>query len=96
MLGYTEAEAKQLYGEVDNIIIPWTISGKARIEAKERGFTKIVAERSSGKILGVHMIGQGASDLISIAVPIINTGSTIRDLESWIFPHPTIGELFAL
>jgi len=96
MLGYTEAEAKQLYGEVDNIIIPWTLSGKARIEGKERGFTKIVAERGSGKILGVHMIGQGASDLISIAVPIINTGSTIRDLESWIFPHPTIGELFGL
>ncbi len=96
MLGYTEEQAKQLFGEVDNIIIPWTLSGKARIEGKERGFTKMVIERSSGKILGVHILGHGASDLVSIAVPIINTGSTIEDLKSWIFPHPTIGELFGL
>ncbi len=95
-LGYSEEESKKLYKDVDNIIIPWTMSGKARIEGKERGYNKIIIERSTGKILGVHIIGAGASDLISIAVPIINQGCTVSDLRSWIFPHPTIGELFAL
>ncbi len=95
-LGYTELEAKQLYpNDVDTIIVPWTKSGKARLEGKERGYNKIIIKSSTGQIIGIHMIGHGASELISVALGIIKQGSTIEDLRSWIFPHPTLAELFS-
>lgn len=96
-IGWSLKEAKAEFGEdaIESIEINWASNGKARISGHERGMTQWIIEKSSQKILGCNIIGQNASDLISIIVPIVNQGLSIEDTKHWIYPHPTIGEIFA-
>ncbi len=94
-IGLTSNHAKEKYGEIEEIIIPWASNGKARLSGHERGQTKWIIRKDDKKVLGCHLIGHGASDLISIVVPIINMNLNTDQMMSWIYPHPTIGEIFA-
>lgn len=95
-IGLNTVEALDKYpGQVEEMIIPWASNGKARLAGHERGQTKWIIHKDNKKILGCHLIGHSASDLISIVVPIINMELSIEETKSWIYPHPTIGEIFA-
>lgn len=97
-IGLNSKEAVSKFGEseTEDILINWASNTKARISHCERGLTKLVIHKSTQEILGCHIWGKNATDLISIAIPIINQRLKIKDLERMIFPHPTIGEIFAL
>lgn len=69
-------------------------SGKALAMDEPEGFVKILAD-SEGKVLGVHILGAGASDLISEATLAIKLGLRVKDLYDTIHAHPTLPELLA-
>jgi dihydrolipoamide dehydrogenase len=66
--------------------------GKAHVTGELDGLVKVVAEASSGRILGVHMLGTHAEDLIAEATLAVRLGLTLRDLADTIHPHPTMSE----
>ena len=66
--------------------------GKAHAMGEIAGFVKLIAEESSDKLIGAHIIGPHASDLIGEAALAIKTGLTIRDIADTIHAHPTLAE----
>jgi dihydrolipoamide dehydrogenase len=93
MVGMTEQEAKAKYK--DNIIIgrfPYTASGKAMTIGERNGFVKIIAEPRYNEILGVHIIGPQATELIAEAALAIKLECTAEELANTIHAHPTLSE----
>ncbi len=91
-VGLTEAEAKnQGY---DPIVgrFPFTALGRAVAVGETDGFVKVVADKESEQILGVHMVGADVTDLISEAALAIEMGATLDDLALTVHPHPTLPE----
>ncbi|HXS15612.1 MAG TPA: dihydrolipoyl dehydrogenase, partial [Polyangiaceae bacterium] len=60
--------------------------------AETDGFVKVIADEQSGRILGVHIVGPSASDLISEAALAVEMVATAEDMALTIHPHPTLGE----
>lgn len=56
------------------------------------GFVKVVTEVRSGRVVGIHICGPSASDLISEAVLALETVATAEDIALSVHPHPTLGE----
>jgi len=73
---------------------PWTASGGALAlnAAGSQGQTVVVSERGSGLLLGVHIAGPGASELIGEAALALEMGATAEDVAATIHPHPTLSE----
>lgn len=91
--GLTEEQSREKYG--DDIRIgkfPFAFNGKALGMGEKEGFTKVITDTKYGEILGVHIIGPHATDMISEAVLAIQSELTIEDLEAAIHPHPTLAE----
>jgi dihydrolipoamide dehydrogenase len=74
----------------------WTENAKARISGGERGYARFIFESSTRRILACSLIGHSATDLISIAVPLIHLNLSYEEIQNMVFPHPTLGELFVL
>lgn len=91
--GMTEAEAKAK-GFNDLIIgkFPFGANGRAVSMMETDGFVKMIADKKTHVLLGVHIVGPEASNLISEAVLAIEMGARIEDLALSIHPHPTLGE----
>lgn len=91
-VGMTEEEAqehgyKPLVGK-----FPFTASGRALTTDKTDGFIKVVADEKTKRVLGVHLVGPQASDLISEAALAIKMGATLANVAETIHPHPTYPE----
>lgn len=91
-VGLTEGEAKRK--GYDPIVgkFPFTALGRAIAVGETDGFVKVVAERESERILGVHMVGADVTDFISEAALAIEMGATLDDLALTVHPHPTLPE----
>lgn len=90
--GITEQDAKQQGLEVKVGRFPFSILGRAMSIGETDGFVKCVTDKSSGRIVGIHIVGPSASDLISEAVLALETVTTAEDMAMSIHPHPTLGE----
>ena len=73
---------------------PFMASGRAKAMDNVDGFVKVLANPESGKLLGVHIIGPFASELISEAVTILSFGGSIEDVALTMHAHPTLSEAF--
>lgn len=71
---------------------PFTASGKATAAGERDGFVKIIADATTDKILGVHIVGANASEMIGGMVVARNLGATASDTMKSVFPHPTMSE----
>lgn len=91
--GMTEAEAKAK-GFNDLLIskFPFAANGRATSMMETDGFVKMIADAKTHVLLGVHIVGPEASNLISEAVLAIEMGARLEDLALSIHPHPTLGE----
>lgn len=69
-------------------------NAKARCSDHNTGFIKIIIDKSTQKIIGAHIVGERATDLILHAEFLIQKEATIKDIQKLIHPHPTFGELF--
>ncbi len=91
-VGLTEAKAKEMGFDVKLGKFPFSASGKARILGEEEGFVKIVSEAKYDEILGVHIIGPHATELIAEACVAMQLESTADELGRTMHAHPTVSE----
>ncbi|MGI8748791.1 MAG: FAD-dependent oxidoreductase, partial [Deinococcus sp.] len=91
-VGLTEAAAREQGLEVRSGQFPFAANGRALGHGDSRGFVKVVADAGSDRILGVHMIGPGVSELISEAVSVMEFGGSAEDLARTVHAHPTLSE----
>ncbi len=73
---------------------PFMASGRARAMDQVDGFVKVLANPDSGRILGVHIIGPSASELISEAVTVMSFDGSVEDIALTMHAHPTLSEAF--
>ncbi len=91
-VGLTEAKAREMGYEVKLGKFPFSASGKARILGEEEGFVKIVSEAKYDEILGLHIIGPHATELIAEACVAMQLESTAEELGRTMHAHPTVSE----
>jgi dihydrolipoamide dehydrogenase len=91
-VGLTEAQAKAQGHEVRVGSFPFRALARARMAGEIEGFVKIVAEKKYDEILGVHIIGPRATELIAEAVMALRMEVTIEELVKTIHAHPTMSE----
>ena len=91
-VGLTEAKAREQGYDVKIGKFPFSASGKARILGEEEGFVKIVGEGKYDEILGVHIIGAHATELIAEACVAMQLESTAEELGRTMHAHPTVSE----
>jgi dihydrolipoamide dehydrogenase len=91
-VGLTEAKAKELGHDVKVGKFPFTANSRASIVGQHDGFVKIVTDAKHGEILGVHIIGPTATELIAESVVALEMECTAEDLANIIHAHPTLSE----
>ncbi|MCU1262518.1 MAG: dihydrolipoamide dehydrogenase [Bryobacterales bacterium] len=91
-VGLTETQAKEKGHKVKIGKFPFVANSKATILGSHDGFVKVVADEQHGEILGVHIIGPQAFELIAEAVTAMEAEATVETMMSTIHAHPTIYE----
>jgi len=91
-VGLTEESAKQDGIAVKKGLFPWQASGRAIANGRDEGFTKLLFDAESGRILGGGIVGTHAGDLIGEVALAIEMGADAVDIGKTIHPHPTLGE----
>ena len=91
-VGLTEAKAKELGYDVKVGKFPFTANSRASIVGSHDGFVKIVTDKKYGEILGVHIIGPNATELIAESVVALELECTAEHLANIIHAHPTLSE----
>ena len=91
-VGLTETQAREAGYNVKIGKFPFTANSRASIVGQHEGFIKIVSDSDYGEILGVHIIGPQATELIAEAVAAMELEATVEDLVWTIHAHPTLAE----
>ncbi|MCB5262141.1 MAG: dihydrolipoyl dehydrogenase [Candidatus Cloacimonetes bacterium] len=91
-VGLTEAEAKETYGEIIIGKFPFSASGKAMAMSATQGFVKSIARKDTGALVGMHIIGPQAAELIAQGAIMISNHMTAESIEDIVFAHPTLSE----
>jgi dihydrolipoamide dehydrogenase len=94
-VGLTEEEAKKRGEKVVTGRFPFAASGKAKGLGEEDGFVKWVAREGDRRLLGAHIIGPYATELLAPAIVALDRGLTGEQFAESIFPHPTLSETLA-
>jgi len=91
-VGLTEAQAKAKGYDVRTGVFPFKALARARMAGEIDGFVKIVAEKKYDEVLGVHIIGPRATELVAEAVLALRLECTVEELVKTIHAHPTMSE----
>jgi dihydrolipoamide dehydrogenase len=91
-VGLTEAEAKQKGHEVKVGRFPFVANGRALSVGEPDGFVKMIGDAKTGRLLGVHIVGVEASNLIAECALAIEMGAQVEDLALTVHAHPTLPE----
>jgi dihydrolipoamide dehydrogenase len=91
-VGLTEAQAKEKGYEIKVGKFPFAGNSKATILGSHDGFVKIVSDAKYGEILGVHILGPQATELIAEAVAVMELEGTVEEMMFTIHAHPTLAE----
>ncbi len=91
-VGKSEQELKQLGVEYKSAVYPFAGTGRAQCLGETAGFVKLLAHARSGRLLGVHIIGPHASELIAECVVALTSRLTARELSRIVHAHPTLSE----
>jgi dihydrolipoamide dehydrogenase len=91
-VGLTEAQAKEKGYTVKVGKFPFSANSKASIVGSHEGFVKVVADSKYGEILGVHIIGPQATELVAEAVTALELEATVEEMMFTIHAHPTLAE----
>ncbi|HTT13559.1 MAG TPA: dihydrolipoyl dehydrogenase [Burkholderiaceae bacterium] len=95
-VGVTEDEAKQAGWKIKKGLFPWIASGRAIANGRDEGFTKLLFDETTHRIIGGGIVGTHAGDLIGEIAHAIEMDSDAVDLGETIHPHPTLGESLGL
>ncbi|MHB1170403.1 MAG: dihydrolipoyl dehydrogenase [Longimicrobiales bacterium] len=94
-VGLTEQKAKEQGLDYEAGSFPWSANGRARTAGESEGFVKIIRDKKYGEILGAHIVGPSASELVAEFVLGRHLESTVEELEKAMHPHPTLSEAIA-
>ena len=92
----TEDEAKAKGRKVEKGLFPWAASGRAIANGRDEGFTKLLFDAETHRIVGGGIVGTHAGDLIGEIALAIEMGADAVDIGRTIHPHPTLGESVGL
>ncbi|MCD0416670.1 dihydrolipoyl dehydrogenase [Rubrivivax sp. JA1024] len=95
-VGLTEDEAKARGVAVKKGLFPWSASGRAIANGRDEGFTKLLFDAQTHRILGGGIVGTHAGDMIGEVALAIEMGADEVDIGRTIHPHPTLGESLGL
>lgn len=93
-IGLTEEEARQKHGDLKVGKFPFMGCGRAVAEGETEGMVKILSEPKYGEILGVHILGAGATEMIHLGMMAMKAEMGIEELKDMLFAHPTLSEAF--
>jgi dihydrolipoamide dehydrogenase len=93
VVGKTEDQLQQAQIEYDAGVFHFRANGRALAADSSEGFVKILAEKGTDRVLGVHMIGPSASELIAEAVGVMEFGGSAEDIARTVHAHPTLSEV---
>ena len=91
-VGYTEDQAKKEGRKVETSKFPWAASGRAIANGADYGFTKLIFDAETHRIIGGAIVGPSAGDMIGEVCLAIEMGCDAVDIGKTIHPHPTLGE----
>jgi dihydrolipoamide dehydrogenase len=94
-VGLTEKEASEEFTNIKIFKFPYLANGKAISMNQYDGYIKMIAQKNNNQIIGVHIIGAHASDLIAETTLAIQKGCTAKDIADTIHAHPTLPEIIA-
>jgi dihydrolipoamide dehydrogenase len=92
-VGLTEAQARETYG--DDVAVgrfPWSVNGRAMMQAETVGWVKTIHETRYGELLGLVMVGPHVTDLVEVGVVALDAESTIETVADGMTAHPTLSE----
>ena len=92
-VGLTEEQAKEKGHEVKTGQFPFAVNGRALAANESQGFVKFVADSKTDRLLGMHVIGPGASDIVHQGMIALEFVSSVEDLQLMTFGHPTYSEV---
>jgi dihydrolipoamide dehydrogenase len=82
--------------QLGRAVFPWAASGRAIANGRDEGFTKLLFDPKTHRLLGGAIVGTHAGDLISEVALAVEMGADATDMGSTIHPHPTLGESVGL
>ena len=91
-VGVTEEIAKRDGSKITKSVFPWAASGRAIANGRDEGFTKLIFDAETGRIIGGGIVGTHAGDMIGEICLAIEMGCDAEDIGKTIHPHPTLGE----
>jgi dihydrolipoamide dehydrogenase len=95
-VGVTEDEARDRGLKIGKGVFPWAASGRAIANGRDEGFTKLIFDEATHRIIGGGIVGTHAGDLISEVALAVEMGADVVDIGKTIHPHPTLGETVGL
>ncbi|MFN3829399.1 MAG: dihydrolipoyl dehydrogenase [Tepidimonas ignava] len=95
-VGLTEDQARAQGIAVDKGLFPWSASGRAIANRRDEGFTKLLFDKATHRIVGGGIVGVHAGDMIGEVALAIEMGADAVDIGRTIHPHPTLGETIGL
>ena len=90
--GKTEEQCKAEGIKFGKAVFPWAASGRAIANGRDEGFTKLLFDEATHRVIGGGIVGTHAGDLISEVCLAIEMGCEPADIGKTIHPHPTLGE----
>ncbi len=91
-VGYTEAQAKAEGKKIETAKFPWAASGRAIANGADYGFTKLIFDAETHRVIGGTIVGPSAGDMIGEVCLAMEMGADAVDIGKTIHPHPTLGE----
>src|SRR6266700_7228990 len=91
-IGLTEPQARERYGELDIGRFPFRANGRALAMGEPDGLVKVVANKESREIVGIHMVGAGVTELLGEAALARTLEATPEDFAATVHAHPTLSE----
>jgi dihydrolipoamide dehydrogenase len=91
-VGLTEDEARKKGATIGVAKFPWAASGRAIANGRDEGFTKLLFDPETHRVVGGAIVGTGAGDLISELALAVEMGADATDIGKTIHPHPTTSE----
>ena len=95
-VGITETAAKEQGIKITKANFPWAASGRAIANGCDQGFTKLIFDAETGRIIGGGIVGPNGGDMIGEICLAIEMGCDATDIGKTIHPHPTLGETIGL
>jgi len=90
--GKTEEQCRAEGRKFGKSVFPWAASGRALANGREEGFTKLIFDEETHRVIGGSIVGTHAGDLIGEVCLAIEMGCNAADIGHTIHPHPTLGE----